>query len=120
MAIPGYVTTLLGGLSADVKATLVRVFDYVLPNNKLGPVEHQAKLESFQGYYVQSTTPSTANQDFSVLHGLGRTPYVLVPVLPLDSTGHKTVRLVVGRAADSKRVYLRSPETSAPITLWVE
>lgn len=120
MATIGFVEALLGGLEANTKRALVEVFRYVLPNQRLGPVEHQKKTESFQGYYLNSTTSSTANDEFSVVHGLGRTPYLAVPVLPLDQVGAKTVRLEVARAADGQRVYLKSPEASAPISLFVE
>jgi hypothetical protein len=40
--------------------------------------------------------------------------------MALDQIGSKAVRLEVSRAADSQRVYLKSPETSAPITLELE
>ena len=120
MAITGYVESLLGGLEGNTKRVLTEAFRYVLPNGKFGPVDHQTKSESFQAYYVNSTTSSTADQEFSVVHGLGRTPYLVVPVLPLDVVGAKTVRLEVSRAADGQRVYFKSPEVSAPISLLVE
>lgn len=120
MAAGGYITTLLGGLTADSRRVLTRVFEYFVENNELGPIEHQTKLTNFKGYYVQSTTSSTADDEFSVQHGIGRTPYLLVPVLPLDDTTAKIVRLQVSRPADAQRVYLRSPEVSAPISLWIE
>lgn len=93
---------------------------YLIPNGRFGPISHQTKSENFQAYYVLSTTASTANDEFSVTHGLGRTPYLIVPVLPLDQVGAKTVRLQVSRAADGQRVYLKSPEVSAPIALLIE
>ena len=99
---------------------LTRVFEYFVENNELGPVAHQTKLTNFKGYYAQSTTSSTANDEFSVRHGIGRTPYLLVPVLPLDDTTAQLVRLKVSRAADAQRIYLTSPDTSAPIFLWLE
>ena len=120
MAVTGYVRSLLGGMDADLKRVLTQAFDYVIPNAKFGPISHQAKSESFQAYYINSTTNSTANDEFSIVHGLGRTPYVIVPVLPLDVVGAKTVRLQVSRVADGQRIYLKSPEASAPISLLVE
>lgn len=120
MATPGYAEALLGGLPQDVKRALTELVRYMLPNGRFGPVDHQTKAESFQAYYVNSTTSSTANDEFTVQHGLGRTPYLVVPVLPLDVVGAKTVRLEVSRAADGQRIYLKSPEASAPVSLLVE
>ena len=120
MAIPGYVTTLLGGLSADVKATLVRVFDYVLPNNKFGPIDHQTKSESFQGYWLMSTTAASTATEFSIVHGMGRTPYLAIAAVRLDSTGMFFPRLKVTRAADGRRVYFRSEDTNAIFSVLVE
>ena len=120
MATSQYAEALLGGLPADIKRALTELFRYVLPNGRFGPVDHQVKSESFQAYYVNSTTSSTVNDEFTIVHGLGRAPYLLVPVLPLDVVGAKTVRLEVTRAADSQRIYLKSPEASAPISVLVE
>src|SRR3990167_10707918 len=87
---------------------------YVLPNGKFGPPDHQTKSESFQAYYVRSTTASTSNDEFSILHGMGRIPYAGVPVLDLGSTGERLLGLTVTRAADAQRVYFRSTSVSTP------
>ena len=102
---------MLGGLSADVKVALTRVFDYVLPNGRFGPVEHQTKAESFQNYHVVSTT-GTSTGEFSVLHGMGRTPYRATPQVGLDSTGYAFPVLRVSRVADAQRIYFR-PEAGS-------
>ena len=120
MAVPGFVEALLGGVDTNLKRVLTEAFRYALPNGRFGPVEHQTKSESFQSYYVLSTTASTANDEFSVLHGMGRIPYAALGFLDLGSSGSKTVRLEVSRPADGQRVYLRSPEVSAPIVLLLE
>lgn len=120
MAALGGLETLLGGLDTKTKKVLQEVLRALVPNLRAGPVEHQTKLENFQRYYVNSTTNSTANEEFSVLHGMGRTPYTVREVLALDQVGAKTVRLEVTRAADAMRVYLKSPESAAPITLELE
>lgn len=120
MAVPGFVESLLGGVEADLKRVLVEAFRYVLPNGRFGPIAHQTKLESFQAYYSTATTNSTANDEFSIVHGMGRTPYFCQPVVPLDTPGAKLVRLEVSRAADGQRVYLKSPEASAPIAVILE
>ena len=120
VSVPAYVEALLGGLDANMRRVLTEAFRYVVPNTKFGPVDHQTKSENFQAYYVTSTTSSTANDEFSVVHGLGRTPYLVVPILPLDVVDAKTVRLQVTRAADATRLYLKSPEADAVVHLLVE
>lgn len=120
MATPGYIESLVGNLEAPLRAALVRVFDYVLRNLRFGPVSHQVRTENFQAYYFTATTPATANEEFSVAHGLGRVPYVLIPVLSLDSVNQAIVPLSVSRAADASRLYLKSSSTSAAIAIMVE
>ena len=120
MATSGFVDALLGSLPADIKKAMTEAFRYVLPNGRFGPVSHQAKTENFQAYYVQGVTSSVANTEFSIVHGMGRAPYVAIPVLPLDYIGVTFVGLTVTRIADSQRLYLRSASTSATVTLYVE
>lgn len=120
MANPAYIESLTGSLDPPVKRAFKQVFDYVLRNLRLGPVVHQTRCENLQAYYLSSTTPATANTEFSVAHGLGRTPYVLVPVLGLDAVNAQIVPLTVSRAADATRIYLKSSSTSAAIAVMVE
>ena len=120
MSALGGLESLVGGLEERTKKALVELLRAMVPFNRFGPVTHQKKAENFQAYYVNSTTSSTANDEFTVQHGLGRIPYLAVPMLPLDSSNAKTVRLEVTRPADAQRVYLRSPETSAKVTLLIE
>lgn len=120
MATPGYIESLTGTLEADLRLAFKRVFDYVLRNLRFGPVAHQTRTENFQAYYYTATTPATANQEFSIAHGLGRVPYVLIPVLSLDSINQSIVPLTVSRAADASRLYLASSSTSAAIAVMVE
>ena len=119
MADIGYVESELGALPTDQKRSLVSAFRYVLSNLTLGAPEHQKRATNFQLYYMSSTTASDANAEFSIAHGLGSTPMVLLPVLPLNAVGARTVNLTVSRAADDKRVYLTSDCTSAPFTVMV-
>lgn len=121
MAVPGFVEALLGGLTADVKRALVEVFRYVLPNGRFGPISHQTKSESFQAYYVNSTTDSSTGE-FSIVHGMGRTPYLGVMVVDLGAVGARTPILTVSRLADAQRVYLKADagSTNAPFSLLLE
>ena len=121
MASIGFVESLLGALPIDVKRALTEVFRYVLPNGRLGPASHQTKSESLQSYYLLSTTAATTGVEFSVLHGLGRIPYVAVPVLALDSSGTILPDLRVSRPADAQRVYFTDRvSTNVPFFLLVE
>lgn len=120
MAKAGYIKTLLGGLDAGTRVALGNVFEYVLKNLRFGAAEDQTASENFAGAFYQHTTPATPDTEFTIAHQLGTTPYLLVPVLPLNVVGAKTVRLEVTRAADASRVYLSSPETSAVIRVLIE
>lgn len=71
------------------------------------------------GFFV-GVTAGVANQEFAVQHNFGRAPYLVIPVLPLDTTGAAIVRLSVSRAADAVNVYLKSPDTSQTIYLYIE
>lgn len=121
MAVPGYTEALLGGLPSDVKRVLTELMRYVLPNGRFGPIDHQTKSESFQAYYVNSTSGGSTSE-FSIVHGMGRTPYLALPVMPLDVVGARTIPLTVTRAADGQRVYVKTEAgfTSAPFTLFLE
>lgn len=121
MSSPGYVESLIGGLEATTKRALVEAFRYILPNSRYGPVEHQTKAENFQGYYAVSTS-GTSTGEFSFTHGLGRVPYLALPVLPLDLVGARLIPLTVTRAADGQRVYLKTEagSTAAPFALYLE
>lgn len=121
MAVPGYVEALLGGIEKDTKRALTEIFRYVLPNGRWGPVDHQAKTENFQGYYVESTSASSTGE-FSIVHGMGRTPYLAIPVLALDTVNARTIPLTITRAADGQRVYVKTESgyTSAPFSLYLE
>lgn len=120
MADSGYVVSLLGGLGADVKRVFSTLFEYLLRDLAWGQVEDKERAGNFRGYYYTATTAAVASEEFTIAHGLGVTPYVLVPVLPLDVEGAQTVRLEVSRVADAQRVYLTSPDTSAVIYVMIE
>lgn len=120
MANPAYIESLTAGLDSPTRLAFKRVFDYVLRNLRFGPVVHQDRTENLQAYYLSSTTPATANEEFTIAHGLARTPYVLIPVLGLDAVNSQIVPLTVSRAADEYRIYLKSSSTSAAIAVMVE
>lgn len=120
MASPAYVEALLGGVEAGLKRTLKAVFDYVLTNLRFGPATHQTRSENLQAYYLLTTTPAVAGTEFSIAHGLGRTPYLALPVLPLSDVGSQLVPLTVSRAPDASRVYFTSTAANAPVAILIE
>jgi len=120
MANPSYVTSLLGGLKPEERASWRRVWEHVLTDMAFGSVEDQAASENMRGHFYTATTPSTADTEFNVAHGLGSAPRLAFPVLPLNTVNAQSVDLKVTRAADSQRIYLSSPSTAAVIFLYVE
>ena len=124
MATPSYAKALVGALPADLKRALGSVWDYLLTNTlSFGPIDAgatQTNTVNFAGRYVSFTTASSPDTEVAVAHGLGRSPNVLWPVMNPRAVGAKLVRLEVTRAPDTARVYVRSPETNAPVTLYIE
>ena len=115
MAALGQIESLLGALDDTVKRTFVQVFRALVPNLQFGPVSHQTKSLNHQAYYLVSTTATSTGTEFSILHGLGRAPYLAMSVLPLDSTSVESLRLRVTRVADAQRIYLSSPDSTAAL-----
>jgi hypothetical protein len=121
MAVPAFIESLLGGVEANLKRVLTEAFRYALPNGRFGPVENQTKSESFQAYYMVSTTASDTGE-FSIVHGMGRVPYLAIPVLPVDSSGTVLPVLQTTRPADGQRLYFKAHagSTGLPFALLVE
>ncbi len=117
MANKGYISQLLNGLPLELRAPLQTAFHYVMDNWRFGD---RARAENAQLYRFSSTTAATANQEFTIAHGLGYVPHLLIPTLDLSSTGGQTVSLRVSRVADGERIYLASASTSVPFQCYVE
>jgi hypothetical protein len=120
MADISYIKSVFGSTPDAVKKAAEQAFTYLLNNLTLGGVDVGRRAKNFQWYWLQGTTSSNANAEFSIAHGLGKAPLVMLQVAPLNEVGAQVVPLTVSRAADASRVYLRSSSTSAPITLLVE
>ncbi len=124
MADLGLVESYIRALPLDQRTTWFGIFREILKNLRFGHPDANGSsaqaLTNFGGAFLMTTTPSVGNTEFSVAHGLGRTPYGLIQFLPLDVVGAKTVLLENTRAADDKRIYLKTATTDAPITLIVE
>lgn len=121
MADSSYVKSLVGGLAKDVKLALEQAFTYVLANLTIGAYDpDRRRASNFQWYWCAGTTSSNANIEFSIAHGLGKVPSVLLQALPLNQVNAQIVPLRVSRAADANRVYLTSSSTGAAIFVLVE
>lgn len=123
MADSGVVKTYLSGLESNARRALGSIFDYILKDIRFGrvPIDDIGERSvNLGGGLFRATTPSVANEEFSVEHNFGRTPYLLIQVMPGDVVGAKLIRLENTRAWDASRVYLRSPETSATFYFYLE
>ena len=120
MADIAYIKSVFGGTPDAVKKAAEQAFTYLLGNLTLGAPEEARRAKNFQWYWFSGTTSSVANQEFSIAHGLQKTPSVVIPVLPVGEIGSQLVPLTVSRAADMNRIYLKSSSTSAAFTLLVE
>lgn len=120
MADIAFVEAAFASVEKDTKKACIEAHRYVLGNLTLGAPEDARRSKNFQWYWFSGTTSSIASQEFSIAHGLGRVPTVIIPVLPLANVGARLVDLQVTRAADMNRIYLSSPSTSAAVTILVE
>ena len=120
MADSGAVKAYLAGLESDVKTVLGSVFDYVLKELRFGRAEASEAATNFGGGFFKGTTDAVANTEFSIVHNFGRTPYLLIPVMPGNIVGAKIVRLENSRAWDANRIYLKSPDVDAVFYLYLE
>lgn len=120
MADAGQIKALIGGLDSAIKKALSEAFTYVLGDIRVGLPGHQKRATNLRWTQTNSTTHATADTEFSIVHGLGRTPNVLFPALDLSAVNASMPVLTVTRAADMNRVYLKSPSTSVPFSVFLE
>lgn len=120
MADLGYVTTTLRGIKDDdTKRVLMTIFTHILQSGlTIGEPKHQARSKNLAATYLNSTTASSTGE-FSIVHGLDSVPQFAVPMIDLRQAGAQFVPLEVSKAADSKRVYLKSTSPGAAFTLLV-
>ena len=130
MASPGNIEAMLNGISdASLQGILKNVFRYLLTNLRFGRATGSTgqsaastaiPAENLNGGYYTVTTPAGANTEFAVPHNFGHAPYLCIQVMPLDQVSAAIVRLTNSRVADASNVYLKSPETSQTIYLYLE
>ena len=117
MSSKGYVESLLNVLDPKIKTPVVQAFHYVMDNWRIGD---NNRAQNAQLYKFQTVTASVANDEFSIHHGQGEKPSKLIPILDLNVVNSEIPRLIVSRAPDNQRIYLKSPTASATITVLVE
>lgn len=124
MADASYIKSLFGSTPEAVKQAADQAFTYLLGNIRFGapqnPGETVTRARNFQAYWLNGTTSSNANQEFTVAHGLGYVPSVVFPVAALNQVGAQIVPLTVSRAADANRIYLKCASTGVAFTVLVE
>lgn len=117
MSVKGYVDQQINAMPQAERYPLLQAFHYIMDGWRLG---NGGRAENAQWYQVSSTTASDPNVEFSFKHGLGVAPQWLIPVLDLTKQNAQLVPLIVSRAADAERVYLKSSSTSAVFTMYLE
>lgn len=121
MADQGYIESMLTSLpDPEMQRMFKAIFKYLLKDIRFGRAEDGEPSTNLGGGFFATTTPAVANEEFSITHSFGHPPYLLIPVLPLNSVGATIVPLRVERAADSSRIYLSSSETEQPIVVYLE
>lgn len=112
---------MLNGIADLVSQRILKAaFKYLLRDIRFGRVIVGKAATNMSGGYFSGITPSVANQEFAIAHTFGSPPYLLLPVLPMDQVSASMVRLTVSRAADANNVYLKSPETSQTVFVYLE
>lgn len=123
MATSSYAKSLIGGLTADVKAAFGKVFEFILDGNlRFGAVDHQTHAENMAGVFLSSTTAASTGSEWSIPHGLGSTPTYIHQVMKPSVIGSQLIPdLKISRAADTKRIYFTSAtSTGAPFFIYAE
>lgn len=120
MADLGYVESEIATLPREQRPVLKRIFTAVMKDMRFGHPADATPSTNFGAAFYEGTTPSTPGDTFTIRHQFGRVPYLILPVLPLDTVGAQLVPLTVQRAADENRIYLTSTVADAPFMVLVE
>lgn len=86
----------------------------------MGLPGHQKQGTNIRWVQINGVTHQTAGQEFTIAHGMGRQPVLIIPTLDLSVVNATMPQLTVSRAADVNRLYFTSPSTSAAFTIFVE
>ena len=115
----GYIDSVLGALPKEQKAPLKSAFEHVMRDASLGAFESGTRPPNLNAVWREGTTSTTANQEVSIVHGLGRTPTYAIPIVSLATVNSQTPVVSVPRAADGTRVYLASASTNVSFAVLV-
>jgi hypothetical protein len=107
---------------ATTKQVILQIIELGFGNLTVGAVDPSDKKATNFAMYHQASTTATSTGEFSIAHGMDRTPHLAIPTLDLSQPGAKIVPIEVVRAADSRRIYLKTPagSTNALFSLLVE
>jgi hypothetical protein len=122
MADIGIIRGLCQGIpDATTRRILIECFEEAVGKTGMvyGDPDHQRKATNHRGYFEVSTTAASTGE-FSIQHGLSVAPTLAIPVLDVGQPGAQLVPIEITRAADDRRIYLKSTSTGARITLLVE
>lgn len=120
MANQGFIETLLAVFGTRERLSLTKAFEEVTKFTRLGAPDSGGKSDNLAGGFFESTTSTTAGQEVAIPHTLGSAPFLLMPVLPLQSSGTHLVSLTVTRPADASYIYLSSSDTGKTHRFYVE
>lgn len=120
MASLAFIESTLNRLRAEDRPALKEAFKEAVTTLRFGRATSGEAAENFAGSFLEGETHSVAGTEFSIAHGRDGAPYLAVPVLDLQAVGARIVPLEVTKAADNRRVYLKSTVASAPFILYLE
>lgn len=122
MADLGFLEGEIKALPEAMRASMLRIVRHLAKEMRYGHPngDQPDPALNFGGAFFHGTTPDTPGDEFTIAHGFGRTPYLALPILVLDTVGSELVPLTVSRAADDKRLYFTSTEAGAHFSLFVE
>ncbi len=120
MASIGFIESLLNVFPQDQRRALGESFREAIKLFRIGSPEAGKSSENLAGGFLEVTTSTTAGQEVAVAHGLGVTPYLVMPVVPVQSSGVSMVPFTVTRSADASNIYVSSSLTARTFRLYVE
>jgi hypothetical protein len=120
MASRDYVETLIAGLPQELQPTVKEIFTEVLNRIAIGRATAGEKSVNLSGVFLQGKTAAIANAEFKIAHGMDATPYLAVPVLPLDAVNAVVPQLKVTKPADAMYIYLSSPVAGVTFVFYCE
>lgn len=122
MADIGALRDMLKGIpDVTTRGIMIRFAEYLAGNLTFGAIDPDSpKAKNFQSYHVTSTTAAASTSEFTIAHGMDRAPQIAFLTLDLSQPGAKIVPIEVTRAADSRRLYLRSTSTGCLVSFLVE